>query len=103
MQGQFEIGFSLQYSPNVMVRYAAHVIGCSDRATIVAPIGNIAASIGPIPVASAPLGKPYLVGAQRTSRASSWHSVSLRHSAEGALSPARVRLFSHTIRRTSCN
>jgi hypothetical protein len=39
------MSFGLQYSPAVMVRYAAHVIGHCDRATIAAAVSDIAASI----------------------------------------------------------
>ena len=45
VQRHFKMSFGLQYSPNVMVCYTAHVIGHCDRATIAAPVSDITASI----------------------------------------------------------
>jgi hypothetical protein len=61
------MSFGFQYSPNVVVGYAAHVIGRCDRATIAAPVSDIATSICQF----CRLGitwKPYLVSPENKQR-----------------------------------
>jgi hypothetical protein len=97
MQGQFEMSFGLQYSPNVVVCYAAHVIGCCDRATIAAPVSDIATSICQF----CRLGitwKPYLVSPENKQRIELAFGVVEALGKKARFRPARVRLFGHTIR-----
>ena len=96
MQGQFEMCFGLQYSPNVVVGHAAHVIGRCDRAAIAAPLSDIAASICQF----CRLGitwKPYLVSPENKQRIELAFDVVEALGKKARFRPARVRLFSHTI------
>src|ERR1700730_6150781 len=90
------MSFGLQYSPNVVVGDAAHVIGRCDRATIAAPVGDIAASICQFHRLS--IGwKSYLVRPENKQRIELAFGVVEALGKKARFRPAHVRLFSHTI------
>src|ERR1700730_9771413 len=91
------MSFGLQYSPNVVVGHAAHVIGHGDRPAIAAPFGAIAASSSQF----CRLGitwKPYLMSPKNKQRIELAFGVVEAFGKQARFRPARVRLFSHPIR-----
>ena len=80
-----------------MVGHAAHVIGQCDRAAIVTPLSDIAASIGQL-CRLGIAGKPYLVSPENEQRIDLAFGVVQGLGKKPCFRPARVRLFSHTIR-----
>src|SRR6266702_8642538 len=91
------MSFGLQYSPNVVVGYAAHVIGRCDRAAIAAPLSDIAAAICQF-CRLGIAGKPYLVSPENEQRIKLAFGVVEALGKKARFRPARVRLFRHTIR-----
>src|ERR1700743_1110395 len=89
------MSFGRQYSPNVVVCHPAHVIGGCDRATITAPVGDIAASICQFHRLS--IGwKSYLVSPENKQRIELAFGVVEALGKKARFRPTRVRLFSHT-------
>ena len=97
MQGQLEIGFGLQYPPRMVVCYAAHVIGRSDRTTIAARGSDITASISQF-CRTRIIWKPYLVSPKNKQGIELALGFVETLGKKACFLPTRVRLFGHTIR-----